>query len=263
MHGQVEHFVEATQSRGRYSFDSEKLRDAVSLSQDGVGAALRRLEAAGKLVRPSPRRGFFVIVPPEYRTLGTPPLAWWIDAFMTHLGRPEYYVGLLTAAEWHGSAHYAVQETQVVVPAQVRPIRIGRERIRFVQKSDAATTPVELKAFEGGSVRVSTPEATALDLVRHATLAGGLSRVATVLNELSLSASHLGDALEKSGDITAAQRLGFLLEIAGQGAAARAVARYLAAHEHRVRPLDPAAPMCDAGVAEPWGLIVNAPVEIG
>ncbi len=263
MHGQVESFVDATQAAGRYAFDAEELRGAVTLSPEGVRAALRRLEDRGRIVRPSARRGFFVIVPPEYRTLGAPPFAWWLDAFMRHIDRPDYYVGLLTAAEWHGSAHYAIQETQVVVSRQLRPARVGRERICFVTNSNAARTPVENKAFDAGYVRVSTPEATAVDLVRYARLVGGPSRIATVLSELKLTSSALSHAVEVAGDVTAAQRLGFLLEVAGQQVASRAVARYLETHEHRTRPLVPGGATGDADIAAPWDVVVNASVEVG
>lgn len=39
MRGQVESFVDATQAAGRYAFDAEELRGAVTLSRDGVRAA--------------------------------------------------------------------------------------------------------------------------------------------------------------------------------------------------------------------------------
>lgn len=263
MQGQVDAFIDTLQGQGRYSFAKDDLRREVSLSRDGLGAALRRIESSGKLVRPSARGTFFVIVPPEFRTIGVPPLSWWLDAFMVHLEHPEYYVGLVTAAEWHGSAHYAAQESQVVVSAQLRPLRIGRQQLRFVTKSTAAATSVMRRSSEGGSVRVSTPEATAVDLVRYSTLAGGLSRIATILSEMPLSPRELRDALEVAGDVTAAQRLGYLLQAAGQRAAARAVARYVTSREHRIRPLDPTAPTRDAAVASPWGVAVNASVEVG
>lgn len=73
----VEHGILAN----RYAFDAEDLRGAVTMSPVGVKAALRRLEDRGRIVRPSARRGFFVIVPPEYSTLGGAPSAWWLDAF--------------------------------------------------------------------------------------------------------------------------------------------------------------------------------------
>lgn len=263
MQGQVDDFIDATQAEGRYAFDVEELRSTVSLSLAGVKAALRRLEERGRIVRPSARRGFFVIVPLEYHSLGAPPSAWWLDQFMRYIDRPDYYVGLLTAAEWHGSAHYAVQETQVVVSEQLRPVKVGRERINFVTNSCASRTPTESKAFDAGSVRVSTPEGTAVDVVRYTRLVGGPSRVATVLSELPLSLPALSQAIESAGDVTAAQRLGFLLQAAGQHAASQAVARYLESREHRTRPLVPGASREDADISAQWGVIVNAPVEVG
>jgi predicted transcriptional regulator of viral defense system len=262
MPGQVEDFVEATQSRGRYAFSAEDLHHAVALTSHGRQGALRRLEASGKLVRPTPRRGFFVIVPPEFRSIGAPPLPWWLESYMAYLDQRHYYVALLTAAEWHGSAHYAVQETQVMVSSQVRPVQVGRERIRFVTKGDAARTPVERKVFDGGSVRVSTPEATAVDLIRYPQVAGGPSRIATILRSLRLQARALREALDSAGDVTAAQRLGYLLEAAGQRDAARAVVGYLAGHALRSRALDPGAPSDGAEIVEPWEVIANVPVEV-
>ena len=44
--------------------------------------------------RVTPRRDFFLIVSPEYRTLGAPPVEWWLDAFCKYRQQP-YYLGLL------------------------------------------------------------------------------------------------------------------------------------------------------------------------
>jgi hypothetical protein len=54
--------------------------------------ALRRLKQQGRVV--SPRRGFYVVVPPEYRAAGSLPASWFIDDLMRYLDQP-YYVGLL------------------------------------------------------------------------------------------------------------------------------------------------------------------------
>ena len=53
-----------------------------------------------------PRRGFFVIVPLEYRQSAAPPPDWYIDALMKSCGR-QYYVGLLSAAALHGAVRIA------------------------------------------------------------------------------------------------------------------------------------------------------------
>jgi hypothetical protein len=84
---------------------------------------LERQQKHGHLI--TPRRGFYVIVPPQFMSWGAPPPSWYIDALMRHEGRP-YYVGLLKAAELHGATHHAVMEFQVVTDKRLPKIRAGR-----------------------------------------------------------------------------------------------------------------------------------------
>jgi AbiEi antitoxin C-terminal domain len=98
-----------------------------------------------------------------------------------------YYVGLLSAAAVHGSSHHQPQEFQVVTDRSVRPITVGQTRIRFFASKfidKAAVTEVKTPT---GTMRISTPETTAIDLVRFAKAAGYLDNVATVLSELVLA----------------------------------------------------------------------------
>lgn len=257
-------FVDDHQRQGRYSFTGTELAAASPQSPPARRAVLRRLHRRGRIVRPLPRHDFFVIVPHEHQTLGAPPLDWYLDALMRFLGVPDYYVALLTAAQWHGASHFAVQETQVMVRRQLRPIRIGRERIRFFTKAAAAGTPVETRTLESGVVRVSTPEATAADLVVYADAAGGLNLVATVLAELAprLRGGALPAAVRSAGT-AAAQRLGYLLEQTDGERLTAPLARWLGARRPRVRPLDPRAPVKGAPVNGRWRLWVNATAEAG
>ncbi|WP_354254725.1 hypothetical protein [Bradyrhizobium sp. F1.13.3] len=48
---------------------------------------------------------------------------------------------MLSAAAAYGSSHFAVMETQVVTTKWLRPIENGRHRIRFFQKTRAASLP--------------------------------------------------------------------------------------------------------------------------
>ena len=70
-------------------------------SDVALEAALRRLKQRGRIA--SPRRGFYVLVPPEYREAGCQPASWLIDDLMRFVEQP-YYVGLLSAAAIHGAA---------------------------------------------------------------------------------------------------------------------------------------------------------------
>ena len=88
-------WVEQLQSQGRYTFTRAQAESETERSFVAAQTALRRLKEQGRIV--SPRRGFYVIVPPEYRATASPPASWFIDELMLYLGQP-YYVGLLSAA---------------------------------------------------------------------------------------------------------------------------------------------------------------------
>ena len=132
-------WVDDLQAQGRYTFTREEALAATGNTEIAVAASLRRLRKAGRIV--SPRRGFHVIVPLEYRAAGAPPAEWFVDDLMRHLERP-YYVGLLSAAALYGAAHHAPQVFQVVTDVPIRPLTVGRVRVVFVQ-GRAAHSPTE------------------------------------------------------------------------------------------------------------------------
>jgi hypothetical protein len=113
--------------------------------------------------------------------MGAPPVEWWLGDYMAHLKTP-YYVGLLSAAALHGSAHFAVMETQVVVPGAMSPLSVGRAHVRFFVKSTVTAAPVETRSNLWGAVEVSTPEATLLDLLRYI---GSIERTALIVGDLA------------------------------------------------------------------------------
>jgi len=218
-------YVDRLQEGGRYTFTSGDVAGAVSGSEIARRAALRRLKEKRRLV--SPRRGFFVLVPLEYRSAGSPPASWFVDPLMAFLGQP-YYVGLLSAAAIHGASHQKPQVFQVVTDKPTRPIEVGRVRIEFHRRQRICEAGIETVKTETGSMRVSTPETTAFDLVRYSEAAGSLDNVATVLIELSerMNPAKLANAAMKARrpDV---QRLGWLLERLGFGSLGDALAEVL------------------------------------
>ena len=230
-------FVEGLQASGRYTFRRTEAEAANSSSPVAVQASLRRLTQKGRIV--SPRRGFYVIVPAEYRAAGAPPASWFIHDLMGYLDQP-YYVGLLSAAAIHGAAHQQPMVFQVVTDRRTRPIHVGRGRIQFVQSAHVNEVPVIQVETETGTMRVSTPEATAFDLVRHVAQAGHLSNVATVLAELgeSIDPDRL-QATAHSSRVPDVQRLGYLLDLVELSELADRLAEVLATGSHRRVPLHP------------------------
>ncbi len=119
-----------------------------------------------------PYRGFYVIVPPEYRRLGCLPAEQFIPQLMTHLEIP-CYVGLLSAARYHGAAHQQPQIFQVMVPKNRPPISCEKVQVQFIARRNTEVIPAMEFNTPRGHVAVSSPEATAFDLVGYSEHAGG------------------------------------------------------------------------------------------
>lgn len=254
--------MQSLQSSGRYVFTRDEAREALRASEIALKNVFWRLSKAGEVV--SPYRGFYVIIPPEYRAAGSVPPSWFIRDLMAHLGRP-YYVGLLSAAALHGAAHHSPQEFQVVADRPLRPIEVGRARIRFVKKAHIASTPTVGIKTPTGEIRVSSPEATALDLVRYPKHAGFFLNIVTVLSDLAerLEAQALVRAAKADGELAYAQRLGYLLDHIGQLELTASLAEWISTCARHVTPLRPDLPMAGAPRDTRWRVAVNEEVEVG
>lgn len=256
----VSTFVDQLQATGTYTFTHADARAALPTSEIAVDNALRRLKKRGRIL--APRRGFYVIVPTEYVTAGSPPPSWFIDELMRFLTQP-YYVGLLSAAAIHGASHQQPMKFQVVTDRPTREGVAGRSRIDFHMSSQVAKTPAVPMQTETGTMLVSTPESTAFDLVRFSAACGGWSNIATVLHELSerLEPGALGAVaqLRKTPEI---QRLGYLLDRTGQLRLADPLLRVLSSRRYRPVLLAPDSPLVETDVVRPWRVMPNLEVEI-
>jgi len=252
-------WVEHLQSGGRYTFTRAQVESDTGRSFVGAQTALRRLREQGRIV--CPRRGFYVVVPPEYRAAGAPPASWFVDDLMRHLGQP-YYVGLLSAAALHGAGHQQPMVFQVVTDRPTREVRVGKVTLRFTMSRMVERLPAAGQQTETGTMRVATPETCAFDLVRFPFAAGHLGNVATVLAELAerLDPRSLVDIapLVRIPDV---QRLGYLLDAVGQPQLAAPLASWLDHQKPRAVPLRP----CATAGAKPdprWRVVPNVELEV-
>lgn len=251
--------VEDFLGQGRYAFTRQEVERRLGRGPTAAYHALYRLLRAGWLVMP--RSGFYVIVDPQHRAAGTLPPEWFVDDLMKHMGRP-YYVGLLSAAQLHGAAHHRPQEFQVVIPRRrVRAVRAGNVVLRFYGKGRFEQGRWQEIKTPTGSLKASTPETTAWDLVRYQRSAGGLDHVATVLAELGekLDARELRATAKRHGDVLVAQRLGYLLDRLRRQDLTKELAAWVA--EAPLRPLAPGVSVEGARESRKWRLLVNAGVE--
>ena len=203
------------QAAGRIVFTADEAERALGVTRGAFLDAAERLQRRQFLIKP--RRGFYVVVPPQYASWGAPPPGWYIDDLMRHEGRP-YYVGLLKAAELHGATHQAVMEFQVVTDKRLPDLRAGRTRVAFYYRKNLQSVldGIEERKTDTGKMMVSSVELTALDLVRYAHAGGGIDNIATVLADLGpeLRPRKLA-ALSAAVERPVIQRLGHLLDYLG------------------------------------------------
>ena len=255
----VAQLVEQIQAEGRLSFAASEIRKRTGLDGVNLQVALYRHAATGSIAKLSRKSDFFVIVPPQYRSMGSPPVEDWLDDYMSHLGQP-YYLGLLSAATVHGSSHFAIQETQVVTKEWLRPLTIGRTRLRFFQSNAVTKVPVERRTGFWAQLCVSTPETTILDVLRLRPC--GIGRALLLVKDLAskFEAGLLERAIAASDDTPNAQRLGFLLEQAGRADMAMLVKRWLDDRPHRVVPLETGSPVARLHDRR-WNVDVNVNLD--
>ena len=245
---------------GRYHFTAEQMRSVIGGSSAAARTALGRLAKKGMIA--SPARGFYIIVPPEYRRLGCLPADQFIPALMEK-SRCLYYAALLSAAEYHGAAHHRPQVFQVALVKNRRPISCGTVRVSFIARKNISEVPVQEINTPRGSVRVSSIEATALDLVGYAHRVGGLDHVATIFCELADDISpELLVSAARTAPVTWAQRLGHLLEVVGAADKALPLKDYVRRCAQGTVLLVPGLPKGRACRAKDWRLYVNAEIEV-
>ena len=252
-------YVAGLAAVGHYHFVSREVRSALGVSANAAKLALNRLAKQGVIA--SPARGFYVIVPPEYRSLGCVPADQFVPALMQRLNL-SYYAGLLSAAQYHGAAHHRPQELQVFLARNRRAIQCGAVRVAFMARKRITEVPVQSFNTPRGTILVSTPEATAVDLVGYQHHAGGLDQVATVLSELAerLDPDKLA-AVAGLAPVPWAQRLGYLLEHVGVDDKTAPLKAYVGKHARQSALLQPTAPHEQSRRDKDWKLYVNADVE--
>ncbi len=252
--GAVAGFVERYRSEGKACFS---MADAVGSTGLSHAAAKQQILRLKQVVRVS-RQDFFLILSPEDLPMGSPAAVKWLDAYFKWLGQP-YYLALLSAAAIHGSQPQAVQLVQVMIQGKRRPLEIGRVKLQFYQKtSEIEKVPVIQPPGHPALIRVSSPEATALDLLRYSGRIGGYSRAQeTILPMAKLfKADKLRAALDADDRPALAQRLGFTLENAGHDNLASIVRRWLPSCVQWTL-LEPGTPVKTAEKIQSWKLIKN------
>ena len=130
-------------------------------------------------------------------------------------------------------------------------------------KSNMEQTPIVRVKTETGYIRVSTPGATAIDLIRFEARIGGINRTVTVLQELaeSIKGKDLLEAAKAERKLAYLQRLGYLLEKIERHDLVEPLARWVASRQPGAIALKPRLPQKGFPRDRRWNIIENAEVE--
>lgn len=159
-------------------------------------------------------RGFYVIIPVQYVLRGSVPATYYIDQLMAYLSKP-YYVCMLSAAELLGAAHQRPQQFSVMTTFPKRRVISTRNVIiDWFYREELLEDALITKNTETGTIRISNPLLTAADLVQYQQHVGGLSRVATILEELAEQIDIKSQFASLASFVKKVtwQRLGYILE---------------------------------------------------
>src|SRR5260370_19710767 len=110
-------YITGLLAAGRLVFSRDEAQTAIGTGRGAFLAAAQKLQKRGRLL--NPRQGFYVIVPPQNLNFASPPPASFLDDLLCHEKRL-YYVGLLKAAELHGSAPHALMQFQILPDNHIR-----------------------------------------------------------------------------------------------------------------------------------------------
>lgn len=258
----VADFVEKCLEYERYAFSLDELRINVNKSDLALQHELARLSKK-KLVL-SLRRGFYLILPPNYRSFGKLPLELYVGTLFDYLKKP-YYIAFYSAAQFHGASHQQVQHSYLMTKEpKPRDIEKGTIYLNFSGTSNWPTKNIEQRKSDAGFFNVSSPALTAIDLINYQSTMGGLNRIFTVLEELTevMTTEDIQELLQWYPHTSSIQRLGFLLEqIQAEGQLGLPIKDYLKNRNHFPILLSPIKNRKPGKAKNIWKVDINIKLE--
>lgn len=262
----ISNWIEYNSIRGRMVFTrADLVQEFPEMSSGTMSVALTRLIGNKTII--SPWKGFYVIVANEYKLKGSVPPSFYIDNLMKELKR-DYYVSSITAAGIHGAAHQRSQSFHVVVSGgAIRGKIQNGTAIIISRRARIIRDEIIQVQTQTGTMNVSSPLLTSLDLVRMENHIGGLSRVAEMLCELveKLKFDEHTVSTLKQVPVSCVQRLGYILETVGATGLADKLRDICTSNRMTFRQV---ALKSAKGISETdilntkWKLIINQEIEI-
>lgn len=252
---------------GQLSFTIDKVVSDLKMPERNALVAIHRIKKRGEII--SPAKGFYVIIPPEHQLQGCIPAKELLPILMKHLN-VNYYVGLLSAAMYHGSTHQKPNSFQVISNKQIRKeLRFGAVAIDLIYKKSLENLPIQEIAVDSGYLKISSPELTIMDLLLYPKRSGGLNHIATVLSEIvpSIDIKKLLELANASSQKTWLQKLGYILEKIDsenpnhKQRIVEALAKYLSNSNKKFVALAPEIQIEGYPKCKKWMIIENTSIE--
>ncbi len=256
----AQNYLDYLSSEGRISFTRMQIQQELELTANATGCLLQRLKQKGQIA--SPAKGYYLIISPEFRSIGCLPPDFFIDDLMKYL-KKNYYVALLSAALYHGAAHQQPQIFQVMLPSIHKPIKCGRVRIQFIKNQTINDNAIIKLKTRTGFMNISTPEVTAKDLLNYIQQSGGIGQIVTVIDELAekLDANKLKNLAMKSEQVGWIQRLGYILETLDHTDLSEQLLMQIKNRKLRTIPLAPNLEMTGTKRDKKWHIAKNTTIE--
>ena len=126
-----------------------------------------------------------------------------------------YYIGLYSAAKFHGASHQQIQREYIVTkkPTLIDITKKNND-IRFFTTSKWPNKNIVKKKSDAGIFKISSPALTTIDLIHYQNKLGGINRMLAIIEELSeeLTKKDIEELLTWYPHKSTLQRFGFLLE---------------------------------------------------
>ena len=262
----IREWIRNREINGLPTFTFEEVQNSFpNFSEQVVKNELFRLSAQKNVV--PVYRGFYVVIPTQYAAKGIVPPIYYIDQLMAHLNKP-YYISLLSAAEILGAAHQRPQRFSVTTIFPKSSVSSSKNNtLVWTYRKEIPSDLLLSKNSETGVIYYSNVELTSIDIVQYEQYIGGLSRAATILEELAEKMDFRGASKNLFGhtSIAAVQRLGYILEeVLEQKKIAEVLYTELLSYANRFRyvSLSTNRPANNAEKNTSWKVNVNLIIEI-
>ncbi len=262
----LDKFIRRVLSVGKYDFSSKDAIAYLKCSAVSFRMSIKNRIDKGQII--SPARGLYIIIPPEYETIGCLPANDLIPILFQFWGY-SYYVCLLSAAMYHGASHQKPQIFQVMSSHRIKNIKCGKIIIEVIYKKSLYLEDIDKFDSKTGTLIVSSVENTIYDLFFYPNKSGGYNNIATIISELlqKVNLQKMTQVIKRSPYKFWMQRLGYILEcIESEDEKKKEklmniLSKYICSSKTEYLPLIPDISIKRSKRHKRWKLIINEKIE--